>query len=520
MTVHPAPTPAPAPAPLTAQQASRFLSQAAAGHGHADISALRSAGIDAWLSAQFAMARPQSFWAFLIADGYDAPANINGTAGADTMIWAQLIASPDLLRQRVGLALLDQWVVSVDGLTGNWRAFTMAAYLDVLWDHAFGSYRDLMEAVSTSAGMGLYLTFLSSVKAHAATGSIPDENYARELMQLFTIGLYQLNPDGSLALSAGAPVPTYSQADVSQHARVWTGYTHASSDSSTPARLQQPMGVNAAQHESGASSFLGLSIPAGTDAATARKLTLDGLFQHPNVPPFVSRQLIQHLVTSNPSAAYVQRVAQVFANNGSGVRGDMHAVIRAILSDTEARSDSQLASSSFGKLREPVLRLLQWARVFKLSSPTQAWPLGNTASSATRLAESPGHAPSVFNWFRRGYTPPGTAIATAGLVAPEFQITNEPALIAYVNYMQQLIVNGPGEAKPDYSALQALAADSQALLDELNLVLAAGQIGAATLASMKTALDSIAAGTASGINNRIYAALLLVMAAPEYLVLR
>ncbi|MFO1293930.1 MAG: DUF1800 family protein [Rubrivivax sp.] len=510
----------PPPSALTAAQASRFLSQAAAGYSRADIAAVSDSGIDAWLNAQFALARPQKFWDFLVANGYAAAGNINTQNGFEPMIWSQLMGSADLLRQRVGLALLDLWVVSIDGFAASWRAFAMAAYLDVLWDNAFGNYRDLMEGVSTSVAMGLYLTFLGSVKANPTTGSIPDENYARELMQLFTIGLYQINPDGTQILAGGSPVPAYTQADVSQGARVWTGCTYANADNTTPDRLRLPMAINAAQHESGASSFLGIAIPAGTSGAAARTLALDGLFNHPNVPPFVGRQLIQRLVTSNPSAAYVARVAAVFANNGSGVRGDMKAVIRAILTDREARDDGQVTSMSFGKLREPVVRLVHWARAFHVTSPTRLWPFGNVSSSANRIGESPGHAPSVFNWFRPGYAPPGTALANNGRVAPEFQITNEPSVIAYVNYMQSVIVNGAGEAKPDYSALSAIVADSQALLDELNLVLAAGQIGATTIARMKAALDTISTATGAGSNARIYAALVLVMAAPEYLVLR
>ena len=507
-------------ASLAATQASRFLAQAAIGHSKGDITNLAGIGIDAWLNAQFATPRKQKFWDFLIANGYDASTNINTTNGFDAMVWSQLMTSPDILRQRVGLALLDQWVVGIDGITTNWRSFAMAAYLDVLWDNALGNYRDLMEAVSTSAAMGLYLTFLGSVKANPTTGAIPDENYARELMQLFTIGLYQLNMDGTQVLVNGSPVPTYTQADVSQHARVWTGYTYASTDNTTPARLRLPMIVNATLHETGASSFLGISIPAGADAATARKLTLDGLFNHPNVPPFVGRQLIQHLVTSNPSPAYVQRVAQAFADNGAGVRGDMKAVVRAVLTDPQARDDSVVGSSTFGKVREPVQRLVHWARAFNVQSPTQAWPFGNTSSSANRLAEGAGRAPSVFNWFRPGYTPPGTALAAAGLESPELQLASEPSVVAYVNYMQSVIVNGAGEAKPDYSALLALAPDNQALLDELNLVLAAGQIGTATISQMKSALDTISGASAAGLSSRVYAAVLLVMASPDYLVLR
>jgi uncharacterized protein (DUF1800 family) len=283
-----------------------------------------------------------------------------------------------------------------------------------------------------------------------------------------------------------------------------------------------PMAIIATRHETEATSLLNgaINIPAGTDGVAARKIALDGLFNHKTLPPFICKQLIQRLVTSNPSGAYINRVANIFVNNGSGVRGDMKAVVRAILTDVEARDDAQITSTTFGKLRDPVQRLTHWARAFNVTSPTKLWPFGNVSSSANRLGQSPGRTPSVFNWFRPGYTPPGTTIANGGLVAPEFQITNEPSIIAYVNYMQALIISGAGEAKPDYSSLTSLASDSQKLLVELNLVLAADQISGATLAQMKAALDTIAVATSAGLNNRIYAAILLVMASPEYLVLR
>ncbi len=518
----PSPTPSPTPTPvaLTQAQASRFLSQASIGYAKADVTGLASSNFNTWITNQLALARPQKFWDFLIANGYDAAANVNTNNGFDPMIWSQLIGSGDILRQRVGLSLLNMWVVSIDGFGASWEPFIMAAYLDVLWDNAFGNYRDIMEGVSTSVAMSYFLTFLGNQKANATTGAIPDENYGRELMQLFTIGLNQLNMDGTPVTSGGQPVPTYTQDDVAQHARVWTGYALANNDNTTPARMRLPLAITATQHETGATSFLGITIPAGTDGAGARKLALDGLFAHASMPPFVSKQLIQHMVTSNPSPAYVSRVANVFANNGSGVRGDMKAIVRAILTDAEARDDSQVGSGTFGKLREPVVRLVQWAKAFGVTSPTNTWPFGNTGSSANRLAESPGHAPSVFNWFRPGYTPPGTTVSTKGLVAPEFQLANEPSVIAYVNYMQTLIANGAGEAKPNYDALTPLATDSAALLAELNLVLAANQIGATTITQMKTALDTISVATNAGITNRVGAAILLVMASPEYLVQR
>src|SRR5262249_15969205 len=204
-----------APPPvLSGAQASRFLSQSAIGYSHTDITSVSNSGVEAWLTAQFAIARPQKFWDFLVANGYADAANVNTLNGFDPMIWSQLMSGGDILRQRVGLALLGPWVVGIDGFGSGWAPVVMAGYLDVLWDSAFGNYRDLMEGVSTNAAMGLYLTFLGSVKANPATGSIPDENYARELMQLFTIGLYQLNMDGTLVMSGGNPVATYTQTDV------------------------------------------------------------------------------------------------------------------------------------------------------------------------------------------------------------------------------------------------------------------------------------------------------------------
>ena len=514
----PTPTPTPTTPPLTAAQASRFLTQATMGASKTDITNLQGTTIDAWLTTQLGLARPQKFWDFLVSNGYRDIANINNTAGFDPMVWSQLISSSDTLRQRVGLALLDMLVVSIDGFSSSFEQFVMAAYLDGLWDNTFGNYRDILEAVASSAGMAYYLTFLGNTKANATTGSVPDENFARELMQLFTLGLYQLNPDGSQVLSGGKPVETYTQADVSGLARVWTGWNLANNDNTTPDRMRLPLVNVASQHETGVTTFLTTTIPAGTDGPTSKKLALDAIFAHSNVPPFVSKQLIQHLVTSNPSPAYVGRVSAVFANNGNGVRGDMKAVIRAILTDTEARSDANVTSTSFGKLREPVVRLTQWARAFNVTSPTNLWPFGNTNSTATRLGQSPGRAPSVFNFFRPGYTPPGSSISGQGLVAPEFQIVNEPSVVAYINYMQTLITSGAGEAKADYSSLTSLISDSQALLNELNLVLAANQISAATITSLKAALDSIAVTTTAGQTNRLIAAIVLVMAAPEYLV--
>ena len=502
---------------MTAAQASRFLAQATMGASKAEISALAQSSPEAWLSGQFALPRATSFWSFLADNGYNIAANINSTNGFEPMIWGQLISSSDQLRQRVGMALLDILVVSINGTPTSWRSNLVAAYLDVLWDNAFGNYRNILGAIAENPAMSVYLTFINNQKANATTGAVPDENFARELMQLFSIGLYQLNMDGTLVLDiTGNPIETYTQADVSSMARVWTGWTYANNNNTTPDRFQLPLVNLASQYETGAKKFLGTSIPANVDAYTCRKLALDIVFAHKNVPPFVSQQLIKRLVTSNPSPDYVRRVAAIFANNGNGVRGDMKAVIKAVLLDPEARADPTATTNFAGKLREPVIRLTQWARAFNVTSPTNLWPFGDTSSSFSRLAESPGRSPSVFNFFRPGYAIPGTQ----DLVAPEFQLVNEASNIAYLNYIESIITNGAGEARPDYSALLSLVGNTQALLDELNLVLAANQISAATIAAMKAALDTMSISTSALMAKKVNAAILLVMAAPEYLILK
>jgi uncharacterized protein (DUF1800 family) len=211
-------------------------------------------------------------------------------------------------------------------------------------------------------------------------------------------------------------------------------------------------------------------------------------------------------------------VATVFNNDGAGVKGNLKAVVKAILLDTEARSAAGPANPNFGKLREPILRYAAWARAFKVNSPSDAWTIGNTSDPGTRLGQSPLRSATVFNFFRPGYVPPNSAIGSAGLVAPEFQITNESTVVGYVNYMQGQIKNGSGDTKPDYAALLPLADSAQALLDEVNLLLAAGQLSSATLTLIKGAIDSMASGTDAARLNRIYATLVMVMASPEFIV--
>lgn len=517
----PAPTPvtvAP-PAPPTAAEASRFLAQASMGATRAEIDKVVSRGYSGWIDDQIAMARPTSYWDWLVAGGYNAASNISSYAGFDAMVWSQLIGAPDQLRQRVVTALLDILVVGIDGLNAQWRPFLMAAYMDVLADNAFGNYRTLLGAVTTSAAMAYYLTFLNNRKADTRTGAMPDENYARELMQLFTLGLYRLNSDGTQQTSNGAPIDTYTQADVTQLARVFTGLQLANSDNSTPDRMRLPLVMTASLHETGTSTVLGASIN-GANGMGSVDAALDTIFAHPNVPPFIGKLLIQRLVTSNPSPAYVARVAAVFADNGKQVRGDLAAVVRAVLLDSEARGSAALTKAEAGRLRTPVERLTGWARAFGATSPSNAWAIGDTTSGTSRLGQGIGRAPSVFNFYRPGYIPPATALAGAGLVAPEFQITNEQSVVGYVNFMYSLVANGIGDVKADYTAILTKAGDSAALVDEVNVLLAAGQLSGATVASIRAAVDSVATTATNAAINRVGIAIMLTLASPDYLTLR
>ncbi len=511
--------------PISDSDASRFLAQASMGANRPDIALVKSLGYARWLDRQFAMPASASRWDWLLSKGLDDPMYKNTEAGFDSCAWRKLISAPDTLRQRITLALSEIIVTAIDGLVGTgWRAFSAAGYLDLLEANAFGNYRTLLGQISTSVPMGQFLTFRGNVKYNPATGALPDENYARELMQLFSIGLVQLNADGTPKLVSGRAQDTYGLDDITGLARIFTGWDIdlAGHPTSTPDFVRRPMIQIPSRHETGASTFLGTTVPARLTGAAALTAALDAIFSHSNVGPFISRQLIQKLVTSNPSPAYVARVASVFNNDGAGVRGNLMAVIKALLLDSEARNNSRSVDASttatFGKLREPIMRFIGWARAFNASSPSDAWNIGNTSDPATRLGQSPLRSPSVFNFFRPGYVPPNSAIADAAMVAPEFQITNESSVVGYVNFMQRVVSKGIGDVTGDYSSLLPLADNGQSLLNELNIVLAAGQISSNNLTLLRGAIDSMPAGRDNARYNRIHAALTLVLAAPEFIV--
>ncbi|WP_338139956.1 DUF1800 domain-containing protein, partial [Roseateles saccharophilus] len=507
--------PCTAPPSIGDADAARFLAQAGFSASSADIATVKAGGYAAWLDAQFALPASDGHFDWMVANGYAVVAHRNDFGGADNTLWRKLMTAPDTLRQRVVLALSEIFVISMNGLPVSWRGFAVAAYVDMLEQRCFGTYRDLLDAVTLSCGMGVYLAMRGNLKEDPATGRVPDENYAREVMQLLSIGLYQLNADGSPKLDgAGKPVETYHQSNITDLARVLTGWDFDGASSTDPGFMKKPMVNNPARFSTGAKKVLDVDIPSTADGPGALKIALDTLANHPNVGPFIGRQLIQRLVASNPSAAFVARISAVWADNGAGVRGDLKAVIRAILLDSEARTVP--TGLGAGKLREPVQRFIQWGRSFGVSSPNGLWNIGDTTNPATRLGQSPLRSPTVFNFFRPGYVPPNSQLGSNGVTAPEFQLCNESTVAGYLNFLQSAIASGVGDVKPSYTTELTLAADAPSLVANLALRLGGGGISAATQATIATAVATISASTDAGKLGRVQAAILMLMACPEY----
>ncbi len=531
-------SPPPPPPPTlnyTNTEAARFLLQAQFACTPADITNVRTLGYDAWLTQQFAGVQSQTGTEWLNSRNWHVPDEKDkyfNPIACDWMAWRMMMTGSDQLRKRCALALSEMLVASANPIDGFWPPYVIAGYWDILNTHAFGNFRTLLEEITLNPAMGFYLNTKGNQKEDPATGRVPDENYAREIMQLFTIGLYELNADGTLKLDgAGKPKETYGQSDITNLARVFTGYdwnydrvtwqTVSWLTYKVPSTefARDRMKFDASKHSTLAVTFLGVTIPANTPGPEALKIALDTLFNHANTGPFVAHQMIQRLVTSNPSPAYVGRVAAAFANNGSGVRGDMQAVWRAILMDTEARILP--ADNRAGKLREPLIRWAQWARTFNVTSATGKWEIYDTSNGDWGLGQSPLRSPSVFNYFRPGYIPPQTALATSGDVAPEFQIHNETTTAGYINFMASVIKDGYRDVLPSYVGLLPIAHNSRELLDWLNLNFSANQVSEATITLIQGALDAqvlTAASPDSTKLDRIYNAVLLIMACPEYLI--
>ena len=415
--------PPPPPPPITTSEAFQFLNQSTFGAMQGDIQDVINLRFESWIDQE--IAKPTSLQLpHLLSLPRPEPV---GMLHRDRVnIWFRnSINGSDQLRQRVAFALSEILVVSQNGALFD-APYSVADYYDKLALHAFGNFRDLLGVVTLHPAMGVYLSMLGNEKPNSTLNIRPDENYARELMQLFTIGLVELNLDGTAKTDGfGRPIPTYDQTIIEAFAHVFTGWNYAGETSFHQAvrndnNQTQPMQLYPAFHDNAQKSLLnGMIVPASQTGGDDLRLALDNIFNHPNVGPFVAIRLIQRLVTSNPSPGYVSRVASIFNNNGFGVRGDLGAVVKAILLDDEARPS--IHTESDGKLKEPLLRLTQLWRAYGAASQIDDF---SRESYSYILGQGPLQASHVFNFFSPFFAPAGE-IRNLGLVAPELQIATE-----------------------------------------------------------------------------------------------
>lgn len=540
------------PVAITATEAARFLSQATFGPGSAAIDEIVSTGLEQWLLEEFQ--EPASLHLETVLSGFPDDGTFLDDKGMllpdliylpSNSFWETAITGEDQLRQRMAYALSQILVVSAESNVS--RAPQMLAhYMDILTKGAFGNYRDLLQNVTYSPAMSVYLTYLRNEKANPALGRVPDENYARELLQLFTVGLVELNPDGTPRINPdGSQVELYDNGDITELAKVFTGLSFDAASFRTQFRFlplpayYTPLIMFDLFHSEDSKHFLNIDIPANTPGNESVGMALDGIFAHPNIGPFVGRQLIQRFVTSAPSAVYVQRVAAAFDTGdyelpsgtvvGSGERGDLKAVIAAILFDQEARSSAVMENPQFGKLREPVLRFTHWARAFEINSADASNELAlRVTNRPDALGQQAYRSPSVFNFYRPGYIAPGTETGAAGLTAPELQIANASSVVGYPNFMTTYAFglspkndrSAPATYVANYSRQVALATEPQALLDNLDQLLTHGTLQPETRSRITELLNALDSETDEDLLLRARVASVLVMTSPEYIVLR
>jgi uncharacterized protein (DUF1800 family) len=515
---------------ITATDAARLLTQATFGPKQAEIDALANGDVNAWIDAQIATRASLhrqvelAEWAAAKADaaarGLD-PADVQNSLGYRRRAWYQVILpAPDQLRQRVAFAL-SQILVIGDDPFGNGHTEGITNYYDMLVNGAFGNFRTLLENVSLNPIMGIYLSSLRNAKADPVAGTYPDENYAREVMQLFSVGLVLLQPDGTLKLDGdGLPIPSYTNTTITEMAKVFTGFGYFTTNPTTAnfrttrADYINPMTLYSGHHDTSQKPIInGVTLPAGLSGTEDLRRALDALANHPNCAPFISKQLIQRLVTDNPSPAYVYRVAQVFERTKSEST-QLGSVVRAILTDYEARSPAVVDDPGYGKLKEPLLRFTGLLRGFSATTSSGRNTLENVVYAA--LNQGPLESPTVFNFFEPAYVFPG-ALAGAGLVAPEFQITNDTTAITAPNFVRDAVFKATNAAGTNYvlnlSAEQSVATNPTALLDRVGATLAAGQLSAATRTRITAALAALPS-TATALE-RAQTAVLLVATSPE-----
>ncbi|MBY0422916.1 MAG: DUF1800 domain-containing protein, partial [Parvularculaceae bacterium] len=527
------------------------VNQATFGATQADVDAVISGGYSAWFKSQIGAAQTSAVTDYLtkLAAATQQGQGLDMRAISDFAYRAQ-VDQPDQLRQRMVFALSQILVVSLEdpGVQENLPA--MAAYIDVLNKNAFGDYRNLLEDVTYSPAMALYLTYINNEKEDAQTGQVPDENYARELMQLFTIGLVELNDDGTPKTNPqGQQIETYTNADITGLAKVFTGLSWDDSSFGGRTADREKAGANyaplkmwAEEHSLAEKKFLGKTIPANTEGVASIDQALDALMAHPNIAPFISKQMIQRFVTSNPSNAYVKRVTDAFNAGafvlpdrtvvGKRTKGDLAATLAAVLFDVEARDLSKRNDVNFGRVREPVLRFAHWARVADVNSPTvlaangltDNWTAAN-ANAPEALGQMQWRSPSVFNFYRPGYVAAGSSTAAAGLVAPELQIFTTTAATGYANYMRSFIQNANQTSTflPSYAAEVALADRPDALVDRLNLLMTSNSLSTENRARIVAAVNAVSlrqTNLGEDLRNRVNLATLMIALTPEFIVQR
>jgi uncharacterized protein (DUF1800 family) len=500
----------------TATAAARLLDQTSFGPTAVTIQHVQSVGMQGYLNEQFAT--PPTLLAAIPTNPYPALCLANNTAYpcAESEWWQTAITGSDQLRQRVAFALSEMFVVSTQSIPGQ----AIPQFHNALANDAFGNFRTIMQDVTLSPAMGAYLNMLNSAKP--AAGQIANENYARENMQLFNLGLTLLNQDGTPQLDgSGNAIPTYTEAQVQAFARAYTGWTYGVAGGGVPAKFpnptadyNDPMAAVESAHDTTAKTLLnGTVLSAGGTAEQDLKGALDNIFAHPNVGPFVCRQLIQHLVTSTPSAGYVKRVAAVFANDGTGVRGNMQAVLTAILTDTEARAGDTNASYDGGHLREPILFLTAMMRGLGFTNTDANGSWDSLSTYSNNLSERPYRANSVFNFFPPNYVIPGST-----LNAPEFANENTATVTLRLSLADAMVnnkISGFTTANlSSTSVLGTLAASPSALVDNLSTLLMHSQMPAnmrSTIVSAITPLTSTA--------QRVRVAVYLIVTSSQYKVI-
>ena len=446
----------------TPTAAARLLDQATFGPTASDINVVQRTGLQQYLTQQFA-----STPTLLPQFGLQVPAPCDSQETCwGSVWWKAVLTSPDQLRQRVAFALSHIFVVSTNVVGG----YAMVPYYNILLRDAFSNWRTLMQDVTLSPTMGEFLNMANSAAAPA--GQIANENYARENMQLFNIGTVLLNEDGTLRHDAqGNTIPAYSQAQVQSFARAFTGWTYPTASGTSQNTFGVPMLAIESQHDMQPKGLLsGVTLSGGQTAEQDLKDALDNIFQHPNLPPFISRHLIQTLVTSNPSPAYVARIANVFVNDGRGVRGDMKAVIEAILLDPEARMGDWQEMGTGGHLREPLLFMANVLRAIPYAPTDTAddWGYWSLSLASSPAGEAPMQAPSVFGYFPGGFVIPGTTLS-----GPEFGLESVANVSSRKVLVDRLLSNGLLNMKSTLSTandFQALAANPDHLVDQIDLI--------------------------------------------------